>query len=354
MRCWKPASLAERLGRSARRSENGSYLPDPLASRAFAFEGAVAADVSEAELAVARFDQRARGLVDTEALARLLLRAESVASSRIVRTVQNWIGTSSFNPCDAVYVPPPPERLGRLLEDLCSFCNTDDLPPIAQAAIAHAQFENIHPFVDGNGRIGRALIHLILRRRGLAIRTLPPISLILATSANDYLDGLRATVYDGPSDSPQAKAGLNLWTGRFAAATRRSIADTSEFEQRISAIEADWRTRLGSVRANSATDILLKRLVGAPVLTAQTASKLIGRSFEAANNAVAALVDAKILAPMSNIQRNRVFEVPELITIFSDFERTLASPAGDTRIAAPARPVPRKRARKATCRSSSF
>jgi Fic family protein len=68
-----------------------------------------------------------------------------------------------------------------LLEDLCAFCNDDSLPAIAQAAIAHAQFETIHPFIDGNGRTGRALIHVILRRRGLAPVVVPPVSLVLAT-----------------------------------------------------------------------------------------------------------------------------------------------------------------------------
>ena len=104
-----------------------------------------------------------------------------------VRTIQNWIGGSSYNPCNAAFVPPPPESVAPLLEDLCAFCNEDQLPAVAQAAIAHAQFETIHPFVDGNGRVGRALIHLVLRRRGLAPRALPPISLVLATRANDYI-----------------------------------------------------------------------------------------------------------------------------------------------------------------------
>ena len=91
-----------------------------------------------------------------------------------LRAVQNWIGGSSFNPCSAAFVPPPPEHVRALMADLCEFCNQDTLPAVAQAAMAHAQFETIHPFVDGNGRTGRALIHVILRRRGLAPRLVPP------------------------------------------------------------------------------------------------------------------------------------------------------------------------------------
>jgi len=79
------------------------------------------------------------------------------------------------------------------MADLCAFCTSESLPAVAQAAIAHAQFETIHPFADGNGRTGRALIQLVLRRRGLATRVMPPISLVLATWATDYVDGLTAT-----------------------------------------------------------------------------------------------------------------------------------------------------------------
>ena len=82
-----------------------------------------------------------------------------------IRTVQNWIGGSSHHPCAAEFVPPPPEAVSGLLDDVIAFSNDDSLPALAQAAIAHAQFETVHPFVDGNGRTGRVLIHLVLRRR---------------------------------------------------------------------------------------------------------------------------------------------------------------------------------------------
>ena len=237
------------------------YLPDHLAGRHFVLDGDVAADGAD----LIRLNAAADALADTEALARLLLRAESAASSRIeglvvggrrllradvarqlgedvrdvtaadilanidamvwgvetvaqggpitveilleahrrllagsrlqehggrIRTVQNWIGGSGHNPCSAAFVPPPPEEVPALLDDLLAFCDDDGLSPLAQAAIAHAQFETIHPFVDGNGRAGRALIHLMLRRRGIATHFLPPVCLILATWAEDYVTGL--------------------------------------------------------------------------------------------------------------------------------------------------------------------
>src|SRR5258708_39350088 len=146
-----------------------------------------------------------------------------------IRSEQNWIGGSDYNPCSATFVPPPPECVLDLLEDLCSFCNDDALPAVAQAAMAHSQFETIHPFVDGNGRTGRALIHFILRRRGLALRVLPPVSLVLATWSQDYIAGLAATRYRGRVTSKAARDGMNLWIGRFACACKRAVDDAGTF-----------------------------------------------------------------------------------------------------------------------------
>ena len=122
-----------------------------------------------------------------------------------IRTEQNWIGGSGFNPCSAAFVPPPPEEVPDLLAYLCQFCSDEVLPALAQAAIAHAQFETIHPFVDGNGRTGRALTHVIPRRRGLAPRLLPPISLVLATWSSSYIDGLVGTRYRDRTPRPPGR-----------------------------------------------------------------------------------------------------------------------------------------------------
>ena len=223
-RIWEPdfAGLTRRDRRPCRYSV---YLPDPLAIRSFSFDGDVAADVADAEADLVRLTGVVEVLADTEALARLLLRAESVASSRIeglvvggrcllradaarqlgeevrdvtaaevlanidamvwgveaverdgpitqdillevhrlllagtrlekhggnVRTVQNWIGGSGYNPCSAAFVPPPPEDVPALLHDLFAFCNDDGLPALAQAAIAHAQFETIHRYSESD------------------------------------------------------------------------------------------------------------------------------------------------------------------------------------------------------------
>lgn len=408
--------------RDNRGCEYQAYVPDPLVGRVFAIEGDVAADIADAEAAVTRLNVEATSIVDTESLARILLWAESVASSRIegleigarrllraeaardlgddprdvtavevlgnidamaqavervrpgdpittalilgvhqrllagtrleehggeFREQQNWIGGSAYNPCSATFVPPPHEKVPALIEDLVAFANDDSLPTVAQAAIAHAQFETIHPFVDGNGRTGRAVIHLILRRRGLAPRVLPPVSLILATWSEDYIDALTAYRYRGPATSKQASDGVNLWIGRFATACTRAVEDASSFERRAQAIEMDWRERLGRVRARSSADLLLRLLVGAPVISVNSAANLIGRSFVHTNEAVARLVEAGILKQVTVGRRNRAFEAPDIIAAFTDLERQLASPEGDTRTSEPVRHVPRRRARQA-------
>jgi len=111
-----------------------------------------------------------------------------------------------------------------------SFCNDDSLPPVAQAAIAHAQFETIHPFTDGNERVGRALIHMIFRRRALIHRVSPPVSLILATRAQDYVNGLTSTRYVAAPDSQEAVAATNQWIGSFSVACERAARDAIAFK----------------------------------------------------------------------------------------------------------------------------
>lgn len=410
------AEATSGIPRSERRGcEYHAYLPDRLAERAFLLDGDVAADVADAEAAIARLDARAGSLADTETLARILLRAESVASSRIegleigprrllraeaarqmgepsadigadevlgnisamhaaleigttdepltqrhllqihrllledtslarhagrVREVQNWIGGNVYNPCAASYVPPPPEMVEELLDDLCIFCNSDMLPAVAQAAIAHAQFETIHPFADGNGRTGRALIYLILRRRGLARQVLPPVSLVLATRTRDYIGGLEGFRYAGDSTCREAHEGLNRWVATFAAACVRAVDAASAFERRCKEIEEDWRRRLGRVRADSSADLLVRLLPGRPIVSVKSAMAAIGRSKPQVNAAVSRFVEAGILAQVTVGRRNRTFEAREVIDAFTDLERQLASPAGDTLVAPPARPVP--------------
>jgi Fic family protein len=416
---WDPAPVTG-LSRKDRKScDYTAYIPDLLDHRRWHLDASAAADVTDAELAIARLNGRVSALADSEAMARLLLRAEAVASSKIeglevggrrllraqlaqdlqdersditatevlnnieamswavetlstraritvegilevherllagtrleeqggkLRHVQNWIGGSDYNPCSAAFVPPPHERVRGLLEDLCEFCNSDMLPAVAQAAVAHAQFETIHPFVDGNGRTGRALIHVILRRRGVAPRFVPPVSLVLATHADAYVDGLNRTRYDADPDSQQAADAMNSWVALVAGACRRAVSDAEAFERRVAELQEDWRARLGRVRKNSAIDLLLDAIPGAPIITVQSGAALIGRSVQAVNEAIPRLVDAGVLDQTTIGKRNRAFEATEFIDSFTALERQLASPGADTRTSPPSRRVPRRRA----------
>ncbi|MHB8141553.1 MAG: Fic family protein [Vulcanimicrobiaceae bacterium] len=416
-RYWPPIDVS--IGLPDRERQGGQYqvyMPDLLTDREFLFRSREAADVADAELAIARLNESAKALANTEAITRLLLRAESVASSKIeglevgarrllradavqqfgqrskdvtanevlanieamrfalravppggtisvstllethrlllgptplaahggrIRNIQNWIGGSDYNPCAAAFVPPPPESVHALLSDLVHFCNGESLPAVAQAAIAHAQFETIHPFVDGNGRVGRALIHMVLRRRGLATAVSPPVSLVLATRSKDYVNGLTAMRYAGTPDSFSALDGINGWIGTFAGACHRAVLDAETFEQRIAIIQSEWNQRLGAIRANSSVALLVGKLPGAPVITVEGAANLIGRSTQATNEAIERLVEAGVLVPIRlDARRNRVFETREVIVAFTALERQLASSVGDTRIEPPNRPVP--------------
>jgi len=416
---WDPVAADSGLPRRARKGcDYEAYVPDELAGRAFTLFGDTAADIADAERAVERLQREARSLADSEALARLLLRAEAVASSRIeglevgsrrllkaqlalglgddprdvtatevwgnveamrwatetvaeadevavehlleihrrllagtrlehlgghVRAVQNWIGGSSYNPCSAAFVPPPPDLLEGLLTDLCRFCSDEALPAVAQAAIAHAQFETIHPFADGNGRTGRALVHVLLRRRGLAPVVLPPVSLVLATWPEDYIAGLTATRSRKAPDTPDAVEGLNRWIALFAAAMSRAVDDAAEYEQRVHEVQARWREAVGKVRSDSAVLLLIEALPGAPLVTVQSAAALIGRSVQATNEAMAHLQGSGVLKQTTIGRRNRAFEATDVIDAFTTLERRLASPERDTRSSPPARNVPARR-----------
>ncbi|WP_432878448.1 Fic family protein [Kribbella sp. CA-245084] len=255
-----------------------------------------------------------------------------------IRYLQNWIGGRS--PAEAYYVPPPAQLIPELLEDLITFVRESRLPVLAKAAIAHAQFETIHPFADGNGRTGRALIHLILRAEGLVTRTVPPVSLSLATHATEYVDALTAFRYVGRATTPKARAAANPWLRMFAMACTHATAEAARFEQTAVDLKAAWRERAAPVRAGSATELLIDALPAAPVLTLAAAAQLIDRSQQAANQGLARLVEARILREVTDGRRNRVYEAPELIDAFTLLERRFASPAADTRIEAPSRPVP--------------
>lgn len=148
-----------------------------------------------------------------------------------IRDEQGWIGGSS--PLDAHLVTPPPSELRRLLDDLVTYTNRDDIDPIAQAAVAHAQFEIIHPFADGNGRVGRVLISWILTRR-LALIVPPPISVAIAGDVGGYTSGL-VLFRTGQHQE---------WIRWFADAAANGGRSQRALVANVERIKSEWRTRL--------------------------------------------------------------------------------------------------------------
>lgn len=411
---WEGSPDAHGPRRARRPCRYQAYIPDELAATNLEFDGDLAADLVDAEVALASFDALAMASGDLEQLARFLLRAEAVASSKIegltigsrrlarheaktahgepsqdetaesvlgniaamrmavddianvpevnadhvralhralmdrsptpelggvVRTTQNWLGGNSFNPCDADFVPPPHEIVEALLDDLCDFINRDDMPAVVQAGLAHAQFETIHPFADGNGRTGRALIHVVLRRRKVATSFVPPISLALATNSSGYIGGLTAFRYVGEPGTKPAREALSTWLEVFITATRRAVADAGQLGVDLGALESRWKSAVASRRGSTA-ERALTVLLTHPVTTVDDLASLTGVSFQAANTAVTRLVDAGVLTSTGSAARNRLFEARDVFTLLTKYERSLATLSGDTRAEQPVRRVP--------------
>ena len=366
-----------------------AFVPDPVSDIDLRIDGELAALLSEAEAGIASLNQMASPVLSP--LARLLLRTESVASSKVegmqadVRTIargevaydtgrrvaqevsgiianidamqlaieaasehpalnpehleeihevllarslpdragrfrerQGWIGGNDYNPCDAAYVPPPEDRIDALMDDLCVFAGQDRLPPLVQAAIAHAQFETIHPFDDGNGRIGRALIQVILRRRGLAPRFVPPISVVLAAEKPRYIEGLIAFREDG----------LMRWLETFAWAAGRAADLAERYLADVIDLQERWRAMLregGGLRSDAAAWNVIEILPGHPIVTVAVAlaaleAARIPRSRAALQVAVRQLEAAGVLHPLGSSKRNRAWEADGLLDLIAGLE----------------------------------
>ena len=227
-----------------------------------------------------------------------------------VRGTQNWVGINASSPSGAEFVPPPARFVPELLGDLCAFVEREDLPEIAQAAVAHAQFETIHPYGDGNGRLGRCLIHLILRRRAIAAHRVPPISLVLVRSRESYVAGL--TAY---------RAGdVDGWIRASADATYTAAQAAATFAGRVEEQEERWLDQAGRPRAGSAARIVIEHLPQHPVLDGKTVQRVAGCSDVAALRALTRLEEAGVISPVREARRNRVWECRVLFDLLNEFE----------------------------------
>ena len=307
------AEIALGVGRDA-----GDRLAEEVVGNVVAMEAAV-------ELGSAEGPFGPQGLLSLHRT--LMSRSPTPSIAGRIRGEQNWVGGSWYNPCSAAYVPPPPECLEPLLDDLLDYVNTTLHPPLLQAALAHAQFETLHPFADGNGRTGRALIHVVLRRRGLAPRFVPPISLVLARRADEYIGGLVSFRHVGAADGPERSEALAGWARVFIDATLGAAEAVQRYGAMISDTAERWRGRIGRIRANSSTDLLLRALPGVPIITVASAAALTGHSQTSVGEAVNALASAGILRQRDvGRQRYRVFEAPEVLDLFGDVHNAISRP----------------------------
>ncbi len=232
----------------------------------------------------------------------------------VLRTTQNWIGGNDFNPCGADFVPPPPENVIPLLDDLCTAINDDTLPPLVQAALVHAQFETIHPFADGNGRTGRALVQVVLRRRGLAPDYVPPISVVLANAKERYIAGLT----DFRADRMEA------WVAQFAAAAATAAKLADRYLRGVTRLADTWRDRLRASshvpRADAAAWAVIDVLPSHPVVTAPVLAVATGRGKAPVYDAIRQLVEAGVLLPLGSSMRNQAWEVEGLLELMGGME----------------------------------
>jgi Fic family protein len=214
----------------------------------------------------------------------------------VLRTEQGWIGGTT--PLDAHLVTPPPDEVPALVDDLIAYVNRHDIDPVSQAAVAHAQFEIIHPFADGNGRVGRVLVAWLLVRR-LSLVTPPPVSARIAADVGGYGSGL---VLFRMGDH-------NAWVRWFAEAVSGAGRAQQELVASVERLQREWRGRLGGPRAASrrvrsdaaawrALDLLPRHLV----LTSPIVASELDIPLKSANAALGELVDASILVEHGTVQ----------------------------------------------------
>ncbi|WP_127498510.1 Fic family protein [Actinoplanes solisilvae] len=267
-----------------------------------------------------------------------------------LRKLQNWIGGSDWHPLEADYVPPPPTDVERLIKDLTDYMTGAAHGPLLQAALTHAQFETIHPFADGNGRVGRALIHTVLTRRGLTRAAVLPISLVLLTRSREYVQGLTAYRYLGPPDGAEAQEALAAWFAVFLQAVKIAVEQAKQFVTLLGDLQIQWaeqhsahRLRSGAKaqpRADSAVMRLLPLLPEVPVVTAQSAQRLLEVSFPSARAALEDLAEAQIVSRKRVDRGTTAYLARDVFDLITLTERRLASTHWDTRESAPRRPVP--------------
>jgi Fic family protein len=237
-----------------------------------------------------------------------LLRPTHPAWAGKWRVEQVWIGGSDYSPHGATFVPPHHGRVESAIADLTRFMARDDLPPLVQAAVAHAQFESIHPFPDGNGRTGRALIHSLLRGKGLTRKVTVPVSAGLLSDTEAYFSAL--TDYRQGNPEPIVTMMANA---SYAAINNghRLVAD-------LHAVRDGWEERIRA-RRGSAPVRIADLLLSQPVVDSPMLQRQLGVSDTVALEAINRLVEAGVLIKVSGKARYRKYAAGEILAQFDAF-----------------------------------
>lgn len=224
------------------------------------------------------------------------------------RKTQNWIGTPGCTLKEASYVPPPPDVLDEQLGDWERFIHESELPLLVTCALMHYQFEAIHPFIDGNGRVGRLLITLLLCERNALPGPFLYLSAFFDATRRDYYDRLWAITESGDWIG---------WLDYFLNGVIRQCEDSLGRAERMNELIEEWKTQIAGVTPKAAF-ALVELLAGNPYITPRSAEENLGVVFNTANKAIKVLQDAHILDQVGDSKRDRLFVATKLLDILEE------------------------------------
>lgn len=225
------------------------------------------------------------------------------------RDEQVWIGGDSLSPHRADFVPPHHDRVPLAIDDLIAFIDRFDIPALAHVAIAHAQFETIHPFPDGNGRTGRALVQAMLRRRGVTAHIAVPVSAGLLHDVTGYYAAL--THYRAGDVRPIIQA--------FTSAAGYAVVNGRQLVRSIAEIEAEWERRMLGLRADATARRLAALAIAHPVLNVDVIVRELGVTPLMAYRALDALTERAVLRTANSKRRNRIWLAQPVLDALDDF-----------------------------------
>jgi Fic family protein len=233
------------------------------------------------------------------------------------RHSQNWIGSAGSTPSNAPFVPPPPSEMDECLDAFEAWLHVDqDLPPLVAIALAHYQFEAIHPFLDGNGRVGRLLIVLLMCLWGLLSEPLLYLSAFFDARREEYLDHLMAVSQRGAWEE---------WVGFFLEGVLVQAHDARERARRLQDLRETYRQQLQSERAASRILQVIDLLFGRPFVSIPGLASEMNVSFVAARRYVERLVEIGLLREVTGRARNRLFVAGDILRAVQE---PMGQPAG--------------------------